>query len=238
MLVPSRLWESVSLDFIISLPKTGDLKSILVVVDRFSKYATFIAAQKQCPAEKTTLIFFKHVVKCWGVPQNIISDRDARFTGSFWFELFNLLGSHLNISSSHHPQTDGQTERFNSMLEEYLKNWTQLLHVAQFCFNTQKSSSTNKSPFEIVISQQPLLPHTVDEYNGKNPRAFNFTKEWKKSIEIARAYLEKASKRMKKWADRGRRPLEFQPGDKVLIKLQSDQLRYRWDKDMRLGKKI
>ena len=135
-----------------------------------------------------------------------MSDRDARFMGSFWSELFNFLGSHLNISSSYHPQTDGQTERFNSMLEEYLrhfvnanqKNWPQLLDVAQFYFNAQKSSSTNKSPFEIVTGQQPLLPHIVDEYSIKNPRAFNFTKEWKKNTEIARAYLEKASKRMKK----------------------------------------
>ena len=95
------------------------------------------------------------------------------------------------------------------MLEEYLrhffnanqKNWPQLLDVAQFCFNVQKNFSTNKSPFEIVNGQQLLLPHTVDKYSGKNPRAFNFTKKWKKNTEIAWGYLEKASKRMKKWAD-------------------------------------
>ena len=117
------------------------------------------------------------------------------------------------------------------MLEEYLrhfvnanqKNWAQLLDIAQFCFNSQKSSSTNKSPFEIVNGQQTLLPHTIDEYEGKNPRAFMFTKEWKKNTEIARAYLEKASKRMKKWADRDRRPLEFKAEDMVLIKLRLEQ---------------
>ena len=114
MLVPGRPWESVSLDFITNLPKTGDLTSILVVVEQFSKYAMFIPAPKQCPAEETARLFFKHVVKYWGVPQNIVSDRDARFIGSFWFKLFNLLGSQLNISSSYHPQTDGQTKRFNS----------------------------------------------------------------------------------------------------------------------------
>ena len=100
------------------------------------------------------------------------------------------------------------------MLAEYLpyfananqKNWPQLLDIAQFCFNAQKISSTNKSPFEIMNGQQPLLSHTMDEYSGKNPRAFNFTKEWKKNTEIAQAYLEKASKRIKKWVDHGRRP--------------------------------
>ena len=75
--------------------------------------------------------------------------------------------------------------------------------------NAQKSSSTNKSHFQIVNGQQPLLPHIVDEYSGKNPQAFNFTKEWKKNTRIARAYLEKTSRRMKKWADQSRRSLEF-----------------------------
>ena len=136
--VPSRPWESVSLDFITSRPKTGDLTGILVIIDRFSKYATFVPVSKYCSAEETARLFFRNVVKYWGVPQNIVSDRDGRFTGSFWTELFNLLGSQLNISSSYHPQTDGQTERFNGMLEEYLrhfvnanqKNWPQLLDVA------------------------------------------------------------------------------------------------------------
>ena len=118
--VPSRPWESVSMDFISSLPKVGEHSSVFVVVDRFSKYATFIPTTKSSNATETAQLFFKHVVKFWGVPQNIVSDRDARFTGKFWTELFNILGSELNMSSSYHPQSDGQTERFNSMLEEYL----------------------------------------------------------------------------------------------------------------------
>ena len=117
------------------------------------------------------------------------------------------------------------------------KNWPQLLDVAQFCFNSQKSSSSNKSPFEVVNGQQPLLPHTVDEYRGRNPQDFHFTKDWKKTTEIARAYLEKASRRMKKWADQKRRPLEFKAGDLVLIKLRPEQLRFRGDKDIRLVRK-
>ena len=101
--MPTRPWESISLDFIVGLPKVGDLGSILVVIDRFSKYATFIPAQKYCTAEDTARLIFKNVVKYWGVPQSIISDRDPRFTRSFWRELFKILGSQLNISSSYHP---------------------------------------------------------------------------------------------------------------------------------------
>ena len=105
LLVLSRPWESVSLDFITNLPKMRDLTSILVVVDWFLKYETFIPVLKQCPVEETTRLFFKQVVKYWGVPQNIVSDRDARFAGSFWSELFNLLGSQLNISLGHNRAT-------------------------------------------------------------------------------------------------------------------------------------
>ncbi|KAL0402123.1 UNVERIFIED_CONTAM: Transposon Tf2-12 polyprotein [Sesamum latifolium] len=144
--------------------------SIIVVVDRLSKYATFITAPKHVTTEGMAHLFFKHIVKYWGLSKDIVSDRDSRFTGVFWTELFKILGSKLSMSTSYHPQFDGQTERFNSMLEEYLrhfvrgtqKDWVKLLDVAQLCFNAQKSSSTNKSAFKIVTGQQPLLPHTLD----------------------------------------------------------------------------
>lgn len=156
--IPKRPWESVSLDFITGLPKVGDLTTILVVVDRFSKYATFIAAPQYISAEDTTRLFFSHVVKYWGLPKDIVSDRESRFTSNFWTQLFKCLKSKLSHSSSFHPQSDGQTERFNGMLEEYIwhfvtgsqKNWVMLLDAAKLCFNSQKSSSTNKSAFEIV----------------------------------------------------------------------------------------
>ena len=135
-----RPWESVSLDFISALPKSEGFGSILVVVDRFSKYATFIPAPTDCTAEEAARLFFKNVVKYWELPKSIISDRDPRFTGRLWTELFKLLGSELHFSTSFHPQTDGQTERVNALLECYLryfvsanqKDWTKLLDIAQF----------------------------------------------------------------------------------------------------------
>ncbi|KAA0060750.1 reverse transcriptase [Cucumis melo var. makuwa] len=199
------------MDFITHLSKVGNFEAILVIIDRFSKYATFIPTTKQCSVEMTAQLFFKHVVKLWRVPTSIVSDRDGRFIGSFWTELFSFLGTSLNISSSYHLQTDGQTERFNCMLEEYLRhfvnarqnNWVQQLDVAQFYFNAQISSFTGRSPFEIVSRRKPVLPHLVDHpFAGKNPQALNFTKEWKQTNDIARAYLEKASKRMKKFRGR------------------------------------
>lgn len=98
------------------LPKVGEYGSILVVVDRFYKYATFIPAPTYCSAEETAYLFLKYIVKYWGVPRNIVSDRDSRFTGRFWTE--------LGLSSISRPVViPGQTERFNSMLEEYLRHF-------------------------------------------------------------------------------------------------------------------
>ncbi|KAK2968968.1 hypothetical protein RJ640_012422 [Escallonia rubra] len=122
-------------------------------------------------------------------------------------------------------ESDGQTERFNSMLEEYLrhfvnaiqKNWVKLLNVAQLCFNSRKSSSTGKSAFEIMNGQQPLLPHTINVPNaGKSPRAISFSEEWRQNIDLAHSYLEKAARRMKKHADKNMRSQEFNVGDKVM----------------------
>ena len=88
-----------------------------MVVDRFFKYATFIADPKDCTAEEMARLFLKKVVKYWGLPKFIISDRDSRFTGKFWIELFKLMGTELHFSTSFHPQMGGQTERVNALLE-------------------------------------------------------------------------------------------------------------------------
>ncbi|KAE8732402.1 hypothetical protein F3Y22_tig00002193pilonHSYRG00042 [Hibiscus syriacus] len=103
LLILERPWESIFMDFIIGLPKTDGLSSIMVVVDRFSKYATFIPASKVCSTVEAARLFLKHVVKYWGMPKTIINNRDTRFTGRFWTELFKLMGSSLNFSTAIHP---------------------------------------------------------------------------------------------------------------------------------------
>ncbi|KAK2995467.1 hypothetical protein RJ640_009992 [Escallonia rubra] len=143
-------------------------------------------------------------------------------------------------------ESDSQMERFNSMLEEYLrhfvsatqKNWVKLLDVAQLCFNSRKSSSTGKSAFEIVNGQQPLLPHTVNvPHAGKSPRAISFSEEWRQNIDLAHSYLEKAARRMKKHADKNRRSQEFNVGDKVMVKLLPQDRKFLMGRDSHLLQK-
>ncbi|RVW58793.1 Transposon Tf2-2 polyprotein [Vitis vinifera] len=229
LLIPEKPWESISMDFISGFPKVRDFKSVFVVVDRFSKYAVFIPAPDTCPAEEAAKLFFSNVVKHFGLPRDIISDRDARFTGKFWVELFKLLGSELKFSTANHPQTDGQTERINALLEEYLrhyvtatqKNWVDLMDTAQLCYNLQRSSATGMSPFELAIGVQPRMPLEVakQKVGGNSPAAYKMAQSRQEMLDEARDSLEKAARRMKKYADRDRRSLEFQVGDRVLLKL-------------------
>jgi hypothetical protein len=233
--VPERPWASVSMDFIGGFPKVEGMGAVMVVVDRLSKYAVFIAVPSNCPAEMAARLFFTHVVKIFGLPEDIVSDRDPRFTGRFWTALFNMLGSELKFSTGYHPQTDGQTERVNALLEDYLrhyastsqKNWLELLDVAQFAYNMHKSSATGMSPSELVFGQQPLAPHEVaaQKTGGKCPAAYRFARDRQELLEQAKDSLAKARQRMKKFADEKRRPLEFAVGDMVMLKLPHKVLR-------------
>ena len=103
------------MDFISGFPSANGCTSIMVVVDRFSKYVVFMAAPGTCPMEEAAKLFHNHMVKYFGLVEDIVSDHYTRFIGQFWMVLFNLMGSELRFSTVNHPQTDCQTERINSL---------------------------------------------------------------------------------------------------------------------------
>ena len=185
------------MDFISGFPKVEGFRSVLVVVDRFFKYAVFILAPSECPAEEAA-IFFNNVVKHFGMPEDIVSDRDTRFTGRFWVELFKMWGTECKFSTANHPQTDGQAERVNQMLEEYLrhfvtasqKNWLELLEPAQLSYNLQQSSATGISPFEVAIGFQPRTPLDVlvteQPERSMSPTTYKFEKSRQDLFDEAR----------------------------------------------------
>ncbi|MCO5549058.1 hypothetical protein L7F22_002524 [Adiantum nelumboides] len=125
--VPKERWESIAMDFITTLPRTtkGNAQ-ILVIVDRFSKMSHFIPCKKAASAPNIASLFVQHIFRIHGLPRSIISDRDPKFTGHFWTSLFKSLGTNLLFSSAYHPQTDGQTERVNHILEEMLRHYIQI----------------------------------------------------------------------------------------------------------------
>jgi transposase InsO family protein len=111
--VPAGAWQDISLDFIEGLPTSDGFNSILVVVDRFSKYAHFIPRKHPFSAQQVAQVMLNAVIRLHGVPKTIVSDRDMVFTSLFWKEMFKLFNTTLLMSTAYYPQTDGQTERVN-----------------------------------------------------------------------------------------------------------------------------
>jgi hypothetical protein len=162
--IPERLWDAISMDFVLGLPRTQKgSNSIFVVVERFSKMAPFIPFQKTRDATHITNLFFRELVRLHGLSRSIISDRDTKFVGHFWRTLWKRIGMNLSFSSAYHPQTDGKTEVVNKSLGNLLRSlvtgqgqqWDQIMAQAEFAFNNSVNKSTGKSPFEIVYGIQP-----------------------------------------------------------------------------------
>jgi transposase InsO family protein len=116
--VPEAPWQDISLDFIEGLPKSDGCDSILVVVDRFTKFAHFIPLRHPFSSSQVAKALWDNVIKLHGIPLTIVSDRDRIFTSHTWREMLQTAGTKLLYSTAYHPQTNGQTERVNQCLEE------------------------------------------------------------------------------------------------------------------------
>ena len=155
--IPHQPWRSISMDFITGLPESNGYTQIWVVVDRLTKMAHFIpmVTKAKSPAKDLATTFAREIWRLHGLPSDIVSDRGSVFISGFWKELMEHLGVELNLSTAFHPQTDGQTERVNQVLEGYLRHysnfqqddWSDLLPLAEHAYNIATSESTKVSPF-------------------------------------------------------------------------------------------
>ena len=232
--IPKSRWESISIDLITDLPRTlAGFDSILTVVDRFSKMAHFIPTVKTCTAEKVAELLIKHVISKHGLPKSIISDRDTRFaTSKFASELWRLTGTQLCTSTSYHPQTDGQTERYNRMIEQTLRmyvqphgrDWDKMLPMCEFSINNNHHSSIGTTPFYLNYGFHPKTPLSLsfpsqeDASTSSATPAQTFLKELQELQKSANKCLLSAQQRMKMYADRHRKEVSYTPGQSVLLK--------------------
>ena len=119
--IPEKLWQHISVDFITKLPVSKDYDLILVVCDRFSKMSYFVATTEKTTAEGLARLFRDNVWKLHGLPESVILDRGLQFATGLTKELNKMLGIETKLSMAYHPQTDGQIERTNQELEQYLR---------------------------------------------------------------------------------------------------------------------
>jgi hypothetical protein len=216
------------MDFVEGFPKSGRYDGVLVVVDKFSRYAHFIPFAHPYTAASVARLFLDNVFKLHSMPQSIISDRDRVFTSAFWRELFRLADTKLCLSSSYHPQTDGATERVNQSLEAYLRcfaqacpqQWAKWLPLAEYWYNTNWHSALNKTPFEVLYNYPPRhFGLSVDD-----ACTVKDLKEWldERTViqDLLRQQLLRVQQKMKSSADKKRIFREFAVDDLVFLKLQ------------------
>ncbi|GJZ82107.1 putative reverse transcriptase domain-containing protein [Tanacetum coccineum] len=238
--IPEWKWDNITMDFVTKLPKTSQgYDTIWVIVDRLTKSAIFTPMRETDPLDKLARLYLKEVVTRHGIPVSIICDRDPRFASNFWRSLQSALGTNLDMSTAYHPQTDGQSERTIQTLEDMLracaidfgKGWVNHLPLVEFSYNNSYHASIKAAPFEALYGRKcrsPVCWTEVGEAQILGPELIQETTE--KIIQIKQR-MQAARDRQKSYADLKRKPMEFQVGDKVMLKVSP------WKGVVRFGKR-
>jgi transposase InsO family protein len=223
--IPEEPWSSVSMDFITQLPQTEKgHDAILVVVDRLTKMVRFVPTNTGVSAKDTAALFLNEVFRVFGMPKELITDRDPRFTGKFFTELCRLLGVKQCLSTAYHPQTDGQTERMNRVLEDMLRHyvnprgtdWDAFIPAVEFAVNSAWQESVRATPFFLNYGRHPRGPAGPRVKSGV-PNARDARVRLHEALKEAKTCLQAAQSRQKRYADERRQALTFNVRDKVLL---------------------
>nr|MBC9704328.1 DDE-type integrase/transposase/recombinase [Enterococcus sp.] len=164
--IPSGPWRSISMDAIVKLPLSEGYDCIMVIVDRLTKMAHFLPFTEEGFTSVHLAKMMRFIFRLHGIPEDIVSDRGPIFTSKFWGAFASGLDIKLNFSTAYHPQSDGQTERVNQVVEQYIRmytnynqdNWVDLLDKAEFTYNNSEHASTKMTPFFANFDYHPLDP--------------------------------------------------------------------------------
>ena len=226
--VPERPWNSISMDFIEQLPDSDGHTAILVIVDRLTKQGIFIPTVNEITAQELAHLFILHVFSKHGVPSHVTCDRGSEFISHFFRSLGQALDMKIHFTSGYHPEGDGQTERLNQTLEQYLRifcnyqqdNWSGLLPLGEFAYNNAPAASTGVSPFFANKGYHPnITVHPERELASR--RAHEYVVDLDELHAELRHQLSEAQKRYQGPADRRRSPSpDFKVGEKAFVKAE------------------
>jgi transposase InsO family protein len=220
------------MDFITRLPRTSKQHdSIMVVVDNLTKAAHFIPLKITHRAANVADIFLKEVARLHRIPKTIVSDRDPKFTSNLWKGLFKGFGTNLNFSTVYHPESDGQTERVNRVIEDILRmyvmdkpsRWKDYLHLVEFAYNNEYHTSFNMSPFEALYGRKCNTTVSWDNPADRVVIGPELLKEMEDQMIKIKRNLKVAQDRQKIYANSNRTHREFKVGDHVFLKVRTNR---------------
>lgn len=235
--VPDRPWQEVSMDFIVELPKSEGCTNLLVITDRLTK-GVILVPMKKIDAEQTAWAIIRHLIGRHGFPRAITSDRGTQFANHMWRRVCSLLNIIRRISTAYHPETDGSTERMNSVIETYLRtyiaygqeDWNKLLPMAELALNCRTATSTGISPFYLSHGYHPS-PFPVSEDHedlmDRPPRSpiqqgEAIVRTLGEALDWAQAAMAYSQQEAERQANRQREPApNYKVGDHVWLNLKN-----------------
>ncbi|KAH0654413.1 hypothetical protein KY289_032091 [Solanum tuberosum] len=245
--IPSWKWEVITIDFIRGLPHTRRQQvTIWVIVDRVTKFAHFMVVKTTDSVEDYAKIYINDIVRFHGVPLSIISNRGPQFTSHFWKSFQKGLGTQVNLSTTFHPQTDGQAERTIHTLEDMLRacvidfkgSWDDHLPLIEFAYNNSYHSSIQMAHYKALYGRICRSPVVLFEVGEAALIGTDLVHDAMEKVQQIRHRLKTAQSRQKSYADVRRRELEFQVDDWVFLKVSPMKGVMRFAKKGKLSSKV
>lgn len=259
--VPAKPYQHLTMDFKQFPKDKAGYDSILVIMDRLSKTSVTIPCYRTCDARQLATLYLEHWVRHHGFPDSVVSDRGPQFVSTLWKELQRIIGVKVSLSTAFHPETDGQTEIMNQYIDQRLRpfvnyyqdNWSELVPLLDVAQLTLPHSSIGMSPYELVNGYTPRM-----SWNWENPEPAESAREvlnWQEAvkiarrmegaIEVARKTMQSAQDTMARYANRKRRPVDWDVNDLVWVSTKnwktdrpSHKLSDKWDGPRKVLEKV